>query len=249
MIISYVIFEIYSLVLLTIIAIAICAFAAFNFNKLFEKAVRDQKLIFLVIFLFVLTLLPAYFPTLGIYAKLIYIIMGSLWTYITMLALNIYFVSQKREEDIPLMQPARTIAIITFVLVVFLGSTIIFKILLFSGIPLLNLVIKTLYFISFFTILFANTEWLFFEYRVGEVHRNLMLIKRFTIQGIVILTQAAVVLMFFPFEAFGRAVFLAGISYVFGSYIQNNLSHRLKFRFLLESAAILGAIYLIIYFL
>ncbi len=211
-----------------------------------------SKLIFISIIVFLGYFLLWFFPTLGTYSRIVYIIVSAIGLYMLLLAINVYIVSERREDSIPLLQPAKVVTYLAFVVTVFLASTIIYKIELFSAYPTYNLILKIILFGIFYSVLFMNTPWVFIgEGRVGgEAFNNedLQLLRRLQIFAVICLTQFSVVLMFFPFEAFGRAVILGGTVYYINTFIQNYLAHKLSLRFLLEVIAALTVIYILVYF-
>ncbi len=211
-----------------------------------------SKLIFVSIVIFFAYFLLWFFPTLGSYSRIVYIIASAVGLYMLLLAVNVYVVSERREDSIPLLQPAKVITYLAFVVTVFLASTIIYKIELFTAYPTYNLILKIILFGIFYSVLFKNTSWVFIsEGGVGgEAFNNedLQLLHRLQIFTVVCLTQFSVVLMFFPFEAFGRAVILGGTVYYINTFIQNYLAHKVNLRFLLEVIGALTVIYILVYF-
>lgn len=211
-----------------------------------------SKMIFLSLAIFFGYALLGFFPTLGYYSRAAYIAATSLGLYMLLLAINVYIVSEKREDSIPLLQPAKVVIYLAFVAMVFLASTIIFKLEWFTNFPVYNLLLKLFLFGIFYSVLFIYSSWVFVsEGGVGgETFNNedMELLKRLQIFAVICLTQFSFVLMFFPFEAFGRAVILGGTVYYINNFIQNYLAHKINLKFLLEIIGALSFIYLLVYF-
>lgn len=211
-----------------------------------------SKIVFLSLLVFFAYYLLAFFPTLGYYIQAVYIVLTAVGLYMLLLSINVYVVSERRGDSIPLLQPAKVLAYLAFVVTVFLASTIIYKIEWFTSYPLYNLLIKLFLFGGFYTTLFKYSSWVFIsEGGVGGETFNsedMQLLKRLQIFAVICLTQFSAVLMFFPFEAFSRAVILGGTVYYINTFIQNYLAHKIDLRFLIEVIGALGFIYLLIYF-
>ena len=193
-----------------------------------------------------------FFPTLGYYSRAVYILVTSAGLYMLLLAVNVYIVSEKREGSIPLLQPAKVIAYLAFVMAVFLASTIIYKLEWFTNYPVYNLFSKFLLFGVFYSLLFKYTSWVFIsEGGVGGEAFNTedeQLLRRLQIFAVICLTEFSLVLMFFPFEAFGRAVILGGTVYYINNFIQNYIAHKVNWKFLIEIIGALTIIYTLVYF-
>src|SRR5688572_13536794 len=73
-----------------------------------------SKIIFLSLIIFFGYYLLEFFPTLGYYSRVAYIAITSIGLYMLLLAVNVYIVSEKREDSIPLLQPAKVIIYLAF---------------------------------------------------------------------------------------------------------------------------------------
>jgi drug/metabolite transporter superfamily protein YnfA len=211
-----------------------------------------SKLVFISLIVLFGYFLLGFFPTLGNYSRAAYILGTSIGLYMLLLSANVYIVSEKREGSIPLLQPAKVIAYLAFVMSVFLASTIIYKLEWFTGYPVYNLAGKFLLFGIFYALLFKYTSWVFIsEGGVGGEAFNAedeQLLRRLQIFAVVCLTEFSLVLTFFPFEAFGRALILGGVVYYINSFIQNYIAHKVNLKFTIEIIAALTLIYTLVYF-
>jgi hypothetical protein len=167
-----------------------------------------------------------------------------------MLAINVYEISQKQFENIPLLQPAKLVIFMSSILAVFTASTVIYKFNIFINFGLLHLVSQLIIFIIFFGLLIFSLQWFFWGEIIGEDIENLtQLSLRLSIFSVLLLVQAALALAFYPLEAIGRGVMLGSLAYVVIGYVQAYLSHRLDNKFLRDSLIMLLIIYLFVYFL
>jgi hypothetical protein len=236
-----------SLSIIVLVAINFLLVKVYGYNNFIKS-----KMIFISLLVFFGYFLLAFFPTLGQYSRIAYIAATSIGLYMLLLAVNVYIVSERREDSIPLLQPAKVVTYLAFVATVFLASTIIYKLEWFIAYPTYNLLIKIFLFGLFYSLLFLNTSWVFIsEGGVGGETFNsedMQLLHRLQIFAIVCLTQFSLVLMFFPFEAFGRAVILGGTVYYINTFMQNYISHKLNLKFLIEVILALSFIYLLVYF-
>lgn len=212
-----------------------------------------SKLVFITLVLFFGYLLLAFFPTLGYYSRTAYTLLSSFGIYLLMLGVNVYIVSERREDTIPLLQPAKVVTYLAFVVLVFIASTVIYKLGFFNDSPVFNLLLKSIGFIIFYYFLFRYTSWIFIsEGRVGGEafdEGNHRVLKRLQIFSLICMSQFSIALMFFPFEAFGRAVILGGVAYYATNFIQNYIAHKINLRFLFEIIIAITAIYTLVYFI
>lgn len=206
------------------------------------------------LFLFgVVTFLFLYFfPSLNVLPVIIFILFVSLGLYLNLLALNIYNISEKAEKALPLLQAAKLVVFIALILIVFLSSTIIYKIYFPQigdwGSLILQLI---LFFVTYLFLFNSIVEWFFYEDKIGGLKSRNMLVSVDSLRtfAVVYLTQLSLVLMFTRLEDFGRGLFLAANTYVLVTFIQVVINRTLNRRFLLESLSILLVIYIIIYYL
>jgi hypothetical protein len=211
------------------------------------KRVSYLFLLGLVTFLFLY-----FFPSLNVLPIIIFILFVSLGFYLNLLALNIYNISEKAEKALPLLQAAKLVVFIAIILIVFLASTVIYKIYFPQLGNWASLFLQLIFFFLSYLFLFNSImEWFFYEDKVGELKARNMLVSVDSLRtfAIVYLTQLSLVLMFTRLEDFGRGLFLAANTYVLVTFIQVVISRSLNRRFLLESLSILSVIYIIIYYL
>jgi len=223
---------------------------AYIFIKLYDDTRIVPKLVIYGLYFISATMFLGFFSNLGIYPKLIYILFTTVLSYLFLISINVFFVSEKKGEKIPLIEAAHVIVSISIVIIVFLGSTNIYKLPIFLDLPLVNLVSKTVLFAVFYFVLLKNFKWFFLMNRAGEITDELIA----KVQGLIsiemiFLTEISLVLCFFPFEDFGRGAFIAVTTYIANNFIQNHLNHKLNNKFLLESITVFIVIYLFIYLL
>lgn len=248
--------------------IFIAAYIVFALNFLekleLEESSSNEKQVFIAVYFLAVSNFLFFFPALGVTAKIFFIFMTSALSYFLLLAINVYGVIERRGEIIPLLQPAKMVVFIAFVMVIFLGSTEIYKFLFFINYPLINLAIKICFFAAFYFVMIFFSEWFLFgptikgegdageqanQYRIGRSTPNSRDENSLKVLSVWVLFITAVFINFFPFEDFGRAVLLAAVSYVLVNYTQNYISHKLTDKFLLGSALLLGFVYLTVLFL
>jgi len=220
------------------------------FKRIYSRRMDFLKILFIEIYFITTIFFLYFFPSLGILARIGYILSTGIFSYFMMLAINVYEVSQKQFENIPLLQPAKLVIFISSILMVFAASTVIYKFNIFDNSGLLNLVSQVVVFILFFGLLIFSLQWFFWAEIIGEDIENLSQISwRLSIFSVLLLVQAAIALAFYPFEAIGRGVMLASLAYVVIGYVQSYLSHRLDSKFLRDSLIMLVIIYLFVYFI
>ncbi len=243
--------QIRNFILFTALGIAVVGFVSFLYFRNNKSNYYLDKTIYLYIFLTCAFLLPFNFPNITEYYKVIYYLVMSLQFYVLLLAFNIYSVSEKYSESIPLLQPARLVIYVSTVLLSFLLATIVYKIDIFSSLPVLNLILKMFLYFGFFFILFKSLHWFFVEdNEVGEVrNRKMARYKSIMIYSSIVLAQFSFLLLFFPYEAFAAGIVVSALTYVGLSIIQGFLSHKLNNKLLFEYAGIIGVILFIAYFI
>lgn len=237
--------------LYTVLGVSVVGVITFLYFRNNKSYYYIDKTIYLYIFLTCAFLLPFDFPNITEYYKIIYYLVVSLQFYILLLAFNIYSVSEKYSEAIPLLQPARLVIYVTTVSLSFLFATIVYKVDIFSSLPLVNLVLKMILYFGFFYILFRSLHWFFVEdNEIGEVrNRKMVRYNSIMMYASVVLAQFSFILLFFPYEAFAAGIVVSALTYVGLSIIQGFLSHKLNNKLLFEYAGIIGVILFIAYFI
>lgn len=236
------------LVLLALIIGTLLVTLAKNYEA---PSIYIAKFGYISIYLLFTFLFLNYFPALSVYLVIFYILGVALSVYFLLLATNVYIVTERRGDIIPLLQPAKVITFVSFVATIFLAATVIYKLLWFDGSPYMNLSVKLVAFILFYSVLFLSSKWFFISEGVGTGPLNsteLKLLNRISLFGIVVLSQISFVLMFFPFEAYGRAVILGAVGYFINSFTQSYLSHRINTKLIVEFMVALIFVYILIYF-
>ncbi len=193
-----------------------------------------KKLIFLGMFLFIQGLFLNFFPQLGGISILFYAGSLALQIYILMLASNVFIVSENMNEEIPLIEPSKVVMFIAYLLNVFLGSTIIYKIHFFPGNQILDMVINFILFGIFFYANLYTLDWIFRAYRVGE-KENRELTQIGVVASIIILLFLTYSLTLYPFETFASALVISASFYGCVNFIINYLLHKINLRFYIET--------------
>ena len=231
-------------------SLTISLYIWFTFKRIYSGRMDFLKILFVEIYFITTIFFLYFFPSLGISARIAYILSAGIFSYFMMLAINVYEVSQKQSENIPLLQPAKLVIFMSTILIVFVASTLIYKFNIFGESGLLNLISQIMFFIIFFVLLIASLRWFFGAEIIGENVEDLSVVSyRLSIFCIFFLLQAAIVLSFYPFEAIGRGVMLGALVYITIGYVQAYLSHKLDNKFILDSSIILITDYLFVYFL
>jgi len=220
------------------------------FSKIYDRKLMFDKFVYLILYLLASLLILSNFPNLGLNPKLAYILMSGGFSYLLMVALNIYIVTEKTGTVIPLLRPAKAVVFTSLMLSVFFGTTIIYKNLILIDYPLFHLFFKSFLFVLFYFLLFRFIKWFYIADGVGEqgIEKDILL-QRLNIFSVVFMSQVSWVLMFSTFENFGRAVIVGGAFYIINNLVQNYLSHKIVSRFLYESFALLIFLYVIVSFL
>lgn len=221
--------------------------AAYVFKNIYPETAVRQKLLFLALFSITQSMFLSYFPSLNSFVIIIYSFVSGLLLYLVLLALNIFIVSEKKEEYIPLIQPAKIVVFVSSLLIVFSGYTIAYK-LYFSVLPEIVMILGQFLLILIINlVLFKNLDWFFEAYRVGESENYDESLKSFKLVSVIILLQFAIVTTLYPFEAFARAMLLSASAYVLINYFINYLSHKINTRLYVESLLILIFVYILAY--
>lgn len=218
--------------------------------QLFPLGDLITKLFLSTIYILVCMLTLLFFPTLGFYAKVSFILVTAGLLHGLLLSTNIYIVSKRQGEPIPLLQPAKTIIFLILVMSTFLGSTILYKIHFLYSFPAAYLIILGLLFYLFYYSLFSSSVWFFNADVIGEEDISYSrIVHRLKLFSAVVLAELAVALSFIPLESFGRAVILGGIVYVLINLVQNYITHKVNLRFGIESVIVITFVYFIVSFL
>lgn len=225
--------------------------------KVYGKELSSDKILFFSYYILAAGLFLKFFSSLGWIPKITLLAMMSLLAYLIQLGLNVYIITERRSEAIPLIQPARTVVFIGLAITVFLSTTIVYKILWFESYPVVNSIIKSILFLGFFYTLFRSLGWFLSNEGVGvgtEKSASVIAVEYDTIWRLsrfagVTLTQVAVVMMFTPVEDFSRGVFLASLMYVAINAIHAYLGHKVTWRLGVESLITAVFAYVLINFL
>lgn len=210
-----------------------------------------KKLVYYSLLLFPLTQILYFYSALTDTTKFAFIIASALLIYINFLALNIYFVSERKMLAIPLLQSAKLVISIVVISVAFFGSTVIYKYGQFFNNGLLLSGLQILIFYLFNFLLLFSSEWFHFneEIEAGKESKLKGQLASLRIFASIVITQFAVALMFFPFEDMGRGLILASLAYVSLNLFQAFISRNVNRKFILESSFILVFAYLLAYYL
>lgn len=218
--------------------------------RVFQYRIVLSKLFFYFLFSFGMVWLLESFPTLGMIAQVLFILGMSVFAYFLLLALNIYFVSEKQEVDIPLIQPAKVVVTTAIVLTVFFWTILIYKLpYVIHGIsPWIVIALVVILLLIFYALFFPSLLWYIVPSREGEIieekrqngRRALALI-------VVVLLELSLMLMGYPYETFARAALISVTAYVLINIAMQYLAHKLSKRLYIESTAIILATYLIVY--
>jgi len=194
-----------------------------------------DKLIYVGMFISFANLLLFNYPNINFGLKVLIVIVVSIFLYALFIAFNVYLVSEKLNEVIPLIQPARLVVIICTVVLAFISANVIYKLPFFINYPMLNLAFKVLLFAIYNYLIFYTIRWFFLESKIGD-NRQKNIEKVDSVAGMAILfnTQLAFFLTLFPFEAFASAVILMSGSYISINLIQNIFNHKVEFKNILE---------------
>ena len=233
------------------IVIAVILVSLFAYFVSFKNQQID-KFIYFVILVFATNAFLNFFPSLNMASIIIYIAGVTLGVYLNLLAINIYNVSEKADKAIPLLQAAKLVIFIALILIVFLLSTITYKIYFDNLSALLNLIAQLILFLGIYFALFRSIiNWFFYEDKAGEYKAKNMLVSVESLRRfmVIYLIQMSFVLMFTRLEDFGRGLFLAANMYILVSFVQAVIGRTLNRRFFIESVSILLLIYLIIFYL
>ncbi|MDQ5981470.1 MAG: hypothetical protein QG570_217 [Patescibacteria group bacterium] len=206
------------------------------FYKVHKGTYILDKAIYLSLFVICAYIFPFAFPNLDNYIKAIYFLgMGGV-IYGLLLSFNIYIVAEKVNENIPLIQPARLIVFITTIMGSFLFATVNYKLIIFSNLPLVNLLIKSILFFVYYYLIFYTIRWFFLDEKIGELKaKNLVKIESISFFAVLVITQLSIVLMYFPYEAYASSIILSVTTYILMNLIQNLLVHNVNTKYILES--------------
>ena len=159
-------------------------------------------------------------------------------------------VSERQDENIPLLEPSKVMVSISQVVTVFFMSLIVYKSIFFINSGLTDLIFKIFLFSGLFFLLIKTSKWFFFAGRAGEdAKKDSDAASAFGLLEVLLLSQLAWVLTLYPYEDIGRSALLAGFYYVSNNFILSYLNHRVTVRTYIESVVLLGVIFFLIFFL
>lgn len=220
--------------------------------KYFGK-LKDHYLKFLYwsVLLWSAIVFPSSYLLLSNLTKVIIVSAISLFAYFNLLSINTYVVSEKRGSSIPLLQAGKLILLVSSITICLMGSTIIYKLNYFFETGLSNFIFQAVLFLILYSLLIFSTSWIYVNQKIGEVYyeRLSLIFNSLQILFTAVLFQAALILMFFPAEDFGRSLVLAAMYYIFSNMIQSYLSRSINRRFIIESIITFALVYTIINFL
>lgn len=240
-----------------LIMLGVIAVYVYMIVKVHGKELSLDKFLFFSYYILASGLFLKFFANLGVLPKITFLVIISTLAYLIQLGLNVYIITERRSESIPLIQPARTVVFMGLAVTVFLATTIIYKILWFESTPIINSGIKIMLFGGFFYTLFRSLGWFLTnegvgggvgrsEHAIALEYDTIWRLSRFA--GIN-LTQISVALMFFPLEDFSRGVFLASLMYIMINAIHAYLGHKVTWRLGFESLLIATFSYILVIFL
>jgi len=240
-------------IFIILIVMALVAFTGFNLDLDKDKRVSlIKKSIFILLFIIFSTVFLSFFPLLSLYVKLFYTALVSFIFYFLLLAINVFIVSMEKGRGIPLVQPSRVVAFLGVLIIVFLGSTVIYKIGFFDRFLLLDLLaVKLPLFSLFFYLLFISVRWLIIGgySSAGKFGIDLVRVNDALILTMVFMVETAFVLSFVPLEAYARALLLVGHTYMFLSFAQLYSRHMFTTRDVYKFIGILLLVYLVVFFI
>lgn len=181
-----------------------------------------------------------YFPNLGMAAKIFHIFAATIWTYLLLLAINIFIVSQKTETLIPLIQPAKVVVFISIIITVFFGSTQIYKLPVFENNSTFGLIARIFWFLIYYYFFTKSLNWVLSSYSIEKIGERVSnSIRKLETLIAVVLFEVSVILLFIPLESFARGIILSGVTYVLFTYATQVLGHKVKLSFYIESGLII----------
>ena len=223
-------------------------FAVLKIKRLFTARKIADKLVIYTLYITAASSFLFAFPTLGIIASVTHIILSWTVSYILLLTINIYIVSEGKSDAIPLLQPAKLFLAVIYIYTIFLATTQIYKINIDSYSVEVNLIIQAVLFIFLFCTIIYYSNWFLNQGRVGEI-ANFSLLKSAKIYSLVGMSQFALVIMLFPFEPFGRGILVSAFFYLVINIVQSCLAHKYSLRVLMASIAAFIVTYLLVIFL
>ena len=245
-----ILFPVSNFIILTVINFPVVLLILYLYVRFNKTAYYIDKAILLLIFLTCMYLLPYNFPNISALIKIIYFALMSFGLYSMLLSLNIFSVSENFTEDLPLLQPARLLVYLSIISLSYISSIIIYKISIFPNISMLNFLVKSILFSGYYYVLFRSLHWFFVEEKIGEVREKKIerynVISRFII---LILSQTAIILMFFPYESYAAGIIVAACVYANLSIAQGYLHHTLVSKLLIEFFAVISAALFVAYFI
>ncbi len=222
-------------------------------TRIFDKKYIFHKMVFLELFVVGNLLFLQWFPTLGTVAQMAFILITTILIYILQLAINVYYVSEKQEEYLPLLQPAQVFVFMSLILNTFVWSVALYKIPYFSILKesenqiLIQFFIILLFFI-YYIVLFKSLWWFLDDRKVGELTEDIVSKRKSAIIfGALSLWQVSTALMLFPFETFGRSLLVGVTAYVVVNILSKYLTHKLNKSVYIKSFFVLIIAYMLVY--
>jgi len=242
----------YLLILLLLFLSMFIVVTRFSFKfPLDNRGPLVQKFLFIALYVLSGIVFIAFFPLLSLYFKLVYLLLFSFGFYILLLAINIFVVSEEKGSLIPLVQPSRMVVSLAFLAVIFLGSTVIYKIQIFQDYEIISSIARFTLFLSFFYALFYSVFWYVVSgySKVGQFTVDLARVNWVLIASFVALGQIAYLLSFVPLESYGRALILTSHAYVFLIFSQLYSRHLFVRRDGVKFVLIIVSVYFLVSFM
>lgn len=219
--------------------IIITLFSAFVVCYLFASTHKGyyllDKLIYIFLLIFFANLLIYNYPNLNLILKLIMVVVLNTFLYSILVAFNIYLVSEKLNEIIPLIQPARLVVVVCTIVLAFVSANVIYKVNIFMSIPVLNLGFKVFLFAIYNYLIYYTIRWFFLESKIGENRKkNMQKVDSVASMAVLFNTQLAFIITIYPFEAFAGSIILMVASYISINLIQNIFDHKVELKNILE---------------
>jgi len=243
----------------------ITASIIFSISLVFVAIFPNDKNVFLLLFLAILTLALSFrifgwkrllfgsltplvylvstyfvfikFPLVNISFKLILTAVFSVFYYYLLLSVNAILISALESKSFPLLRVGKTVIYITTLFAAFLGYTIIYK---FEYIFIF-------YTLSVFIVTFLLSLEYFWSQKIGV--ENASSVKPSFFESMIIsvfVSEVATALSFFPTEAFFRALFASTSFYVLLGLSESIMSHKTTTKMYVEYILILVAVFAIL---
>lgn len=164
------------------------------------------------------------FPNLSFYIKIAFVISIAILFYIALLVTNIFIVVETRGKMIPLFRAALTWAQILIVISCIPLYSSIFKLAMHPALQALAVIVSSY-------LLFSLWGWVL-KLETGEADKSLILVSSFWV------AIFAFNMLFIPFEAIFRGLFLSSIVLFGLGFIQNYLKHTITRKIIIEHVVI-----------